>query len=450
MPLLGLLLRWRAALAFHQSPTAIPLGLDAAFYDRWARAGGRSGPPPRSSRSHRSIPPSSASSIALRTWVPMRCSPCSTPSGSAWCSPWPDRASTRRRPAGNGLPAGALGGDLSRSSGRRGLVALSASLIAYEHALLPEILGALLLTAGVGGLALAAGRGRITRARPPGAGSRSDSTRWYARRASCWCRCSRSGHWWRRRSAGCRARVLILLGAALAIAPVTLRNRVVGGEWVLVTAGGGFNFYIGNHAAADGGYVQPAACTSCPEMPAIPLGAAAERARGRTLTAGGSPATGAMRHGTSGARIRPPPAIFLRKMALVWTRAEIPQILHVAELRRDVARLRTLAAPRPRGPDAGSTARARVHALAGAAGCRLWRGHPGIHLVALALAGFTVATALFFDHRSFRIQAVPLLAISGALGGAALAHAVRRVRTRSRPCSLRGSLGLRPGPVRSE
>src|SRR6188474_334142 len=46
--LLGLLLRWRAALAFHQSPTAMPLGLDAAFYDRWARALAEgSGPPPQ-------------------------------------------------------------------------------------------------------------------------------------------------------------------------------------------------------------------------------------------------------------------------------------------------------------------------------------------------------------------------------------------------------------------
>jgi len=44
----------------------------------------------------------------------------------------------------------------------------------------------------------------------------------------------------------------LLLGGALIIAPVTLRNRVVGGEWVAITSHGGLNFYIGNVTGADG------------------------------------------------------------------------------------------------------------------------------------------------------------------------------------------------------
>ena len=44
----------------------------------------------------------------------------------------------------------------------------------------------------------------------------------------------------------------LALGLALVIAPITVRNRVVAGEWVLVTSHGGLNFYIGNHQGANG------------------------------------------------------------------------------------------------------------------------------------------------------------------------------------------------------
>ncbi len=46
--------------------------------------------------------------------------------------------------------------------------------------------------------------------------------------------------------------LLVFLGAALAILPVTIRNRIVGGEWVLIASYGGVNFYIGNNPQADG------------------------------------------------------------------------------------------------------------------------------------------------------------------------------------------------------
>lgn len=43
----------------------------------------------------------------------------------------------------------------------------------------------------------------------------------------------------------------LLLGTALAIAPVTLRNYYVGGDWVLISSNAGLNFYIGNNAQYD-------------------------------------------------------------------------------------------------------------------------------------------------------------------------------------------------------
>jgi tetratricopeptide (TPR) repeat protein/4-amino-4-deoxy-L-arabinose transferase-like glycosyltransferase len=39
----------------------------------------------------------------------------------------------------------------------------------------------------------------------------------------------------------------LLLGCALAIAPVAVRNRVMGGEWVLISHNAGINFYLGNN-----------------------------------------------------------------------------------------------------------------------------------------------------------------------------------------------------------
>ncbi len=41
--------------------------------------------------------------------------------------------------------------------------------------------------------------------------------------------------------------VALLLGTTVAIAPVTLRNWMAGGEPVLISSSGGVNFYIGNH-----------------------------------------------------------------------------------------------------------------------------------------------------------------------------------------------------------
>lgn len=44
---------------------------------------------------------------------------------------------------------------------------------------------------------------------------------------------------------------LFISGAAVVVAPVTLRNRLVGGEWVLISHNGPINFYIGNHPDYD-------------------------------------------------------------------------------------------------------------------------------------------------------------------------------------------------------
>ncbi len=60
--------------------------------------------------------------------------------------------------------------------------------------------------------------------------------------------------WW----GGVKARAVVLSGFLVALvvtlSPVAIRNHSVSGEWVLTTSQAGPNFYIGNHAGADGTY----------------------------------------------------------------------------------------------------------------------------------------------------------------------------------------------------
>jgi tetratricopeptide (TPR) repeat protein len=58
----------------------------------------------------------------------------------------------------------------------------------------------------------------------------------------------------KRTRVGIRQAGLVACGLALAIAPVTLRNTLATGELILISSHGGLNFYMGNHAGADGTY----------------------------------------------------------------------------------------------------------------------------------------------------------------------------------------------------
>lgn len=49
-----------------------------------------------------------------------------------------------------------------------------------------------------------------------------------------------------------RAALALVAGVVLAVAPATIRNRVVSGQWVLISANGGINLRIGNNPEADG------------------------------------------------------------------------------------------------------------------------------------------------------------------------------------------------------
>jgi len=76
-------------------------------------------------------------------------------------------------------------------------------------------------------------------------------------------------------------RVLLLaLGLLVVILPFTLRNKLVGDDWVLVSSNGGINLFIGNNPSATGGFWVPTAMQYDLEASSLRV---AEEALGREL-----------------------------------------------------------------------------------------------------------------------------------------------------------------------
>ncbi len=81
-----------------------------------------------------------------------------------------------------------------------------------------------------------------------------------------------------------RPAATFVLGAALAIAPVTLRNVAVSREFALISSHGGLNFYIGNGPEADGTYHAVRGITPSIEGQAEETKRVAESEAGRPLS----------------------------------------------------------------------------------------------------------------------------------------------------------------------
>ncbi len=77
-----------------------------------------------------------------------------------------------------------------------------------------------------------------------------------------------------------------LVGVAVILAPVGIRNAVVGGEWSVTTFQAGPNFFIGNSAAATGRYQPLVPGHETPTFERRDAAELAQRAMGRELTAG--------------------------------------------------------------------------------------------------------------------------------------------------------------------
>ena len=128
------------------------------------------------------------------------------------------------------------------------------------------------------------------------------------------------------------------LGAALLIvlAPFAVRNRLVAGEWILVSSHGGLNFYIGNNPQADGTYHSVPGIMPAIEGQARDARLLAEKALGRPLSASQvsgyfyAQAFDFMRR-EPGAALR----LFARKLAYALNAVEAPLNYSYAYFRQD-------------------------------------------------------------------------------------------------------------------
>jgi len=80
--------------------------------------------------------------------------------------------------------------------------------------------------------------------------------------------------------------LIYAVGALLALAPFTVRNALVSGEFVLSTTQGGFNFYLGNHHLYSTPYCRPTQfATPSPSEQGVQFTVEASRRSGKLLSA---------------------------------------------------------------------------------------------------------------------------------------------------------------------
>lgn len=207
-------------------------------------------------------------------------------------------------------------------------------------------------------------------------------------------------------------------GLLLVVGPMTLRNRIVGGEWVLISFNLGVNFYIGNNPDYD------RTTTTRPGEGWRDLVDLPQREAG--ITGPGAGSRYFLSKSWEYARTDPAGylALLLRKVYLFWHGAEIPRNIdpYFAGQYSPVLRLLLwkygLAFP---------FGLVSPLALLGAAYLLLRPEHrtPGTDLVLLFAGIYMLSVVLFFVTGRYRLPAVPCLLLLAAYGASTLT-ALRR------------------------
>ncbi|MFL6262666.1 MAG: tetratricopeptide repeat protein [Thermoanaerobaculia bacterium] len=213
----------------------------------------------------------------------------------------------------------------------------------------------------------------------------------------------------------------LVAGLVLALLPVALRNGIVGGDFLPTTSQGGVNFYIGNHAGADGTYQPIVPGKQIPELERKEPARVAEQALGRPLSAG-EVSRYWLGQGLKWARENPGDFLLLqlRKLGMFWSWYELPDAVdyYYVKTLSPVLRLPLL-------EFGGAT----ILALAG---MYLVRRRPGPFAPALLFAlGWMASTVIFFLFSRYRLPAVPALLILGGVTLAEIPAAWREQRKRS-------------------
>ncbi len=217
--------------------------------------------------------------------------------------------------------------------------------------------------------------------------------------------------WRKDRTGRVRAVSLFALGVVLIVVPVTVRNLVVSNDFVMVTSNGGLNFYIGNSEISTGGYVKPVGLdiVSDPDGELI-----AEEAVGRDLKPS---QVSAYWYGRSRDYIGGNPGgwmkLLVRKLSFAMSSYELPQLENYYFQKRYSGLLNL--------PLPGFA----LVAPLGLIGIALaWRRRQA-RLLALFFATYMATVVAFFVVARYRLPVVPVLAVGS---GFAVLEMIRLVR----------------------
>jgi len=209
----------------------------------------------------------------------------------------------------------------------------------------------------------------------------------------------------------------LALGLLFLILPITIRNALVGKEFVLIASQGGINFYVGNNSSADG------LSAVLPE----PLGHnwrisdityIAEKEMGKNLKPGQVSAYWFKR---AVSEIMRTPLeslkLFCKKIYFNFSNREISNNRNLTDFfsRHPLLKYNPLSF-------------GLVFSLAVLAVFTGWRAHWGIKLIIISIVIYVLAVSLFFFNSRFRLPALPLYFILAAAGIESLVFRFRESR----------------------
>jgi cytochrome c-type biogenesis protein CcmH/NrfG len=207
-----------------------------------------------------------------------------------------------------------------------------------------------------------------------------------------------------------------LLGLAIVLAPILVRNRYVSGEWILTTSHGGVNFYTGNNPSNWSG-----AYTPVPFVRPLPIHeeedfhAKAEQLSGRRLTAS---EVSTFWFGQALDHIARQPGfaakVFVRKVALFWSDLEVPDGWSMYFIRQYSPGLKL-----------SFFTMGWLLPLAAVGSVACFRNRREVRLLVGYVIVYSVSVVAFFVFSRYRIFVVPAVAILAALGATWLAHQAR-------------------------
>jgi tetratricopeptide (TPR) repeat protein len=219
------------------------------------------------------------------------------------------------------------------------------------------------------------------------------------------------------RNLAARRCLMLLCGVMAALAPVLVRNRLVGGEWRLTTAQFGPNFYIGNNRDADGTYYEFAPERGTPTFEQLDATEIAESRSGRKLRPGEVSAWWTRRTWTD---IREAPREWLgllaQKAALTWSTVEIADTEDQFTYAALSPPLWILSRWLPFGILSG---------VAWFGIAATWRARRRLWVLYAMLAAYTASVALFYVFARYRLPLVPTLALFAGAGTVRLSWMLR-------------------------